>query len=73
MKLPFEKEMKDNDIIYELEINEGSEDSDAQEVTNGGMTKISFYPDRTGQPAFENTKNRSDENTLNFSTAKKPE
>lgn len=74
MKLPYEKEMKDNDIIYELEINEGSDISDAQEITNGGLTKISFYPDRTGQTAFENTKNRSEENTLNYgSTAKKHE
>ena len=41
--------MKENDIIYELEINEDSENSDAQEITNGGLTKISFYPDKTAQ------------------------
>lgn len=74
VKLPYEKEMKNNDIIYELDIDEGSEVSEAQDVTNGGITKLSFYPDKTGQPEFENTKNHSDENTLNFgSTAKKPE
>lgn len=49
MKLPYEKEIKGNDIIYELEINEGSENSDAQEITNGGVTKMSFYPDKTAQ------------------------